>query len=237
VQKSTGPKTTEGKERSRANAVKHGLTGSGVALPAEDAAEVERRERSFGAELRPSGSVGRTLVRRMAVMAVRMDRCVDQERAHLTDHVRQALEEFDADWPAEEGVDDPFREQLRDETAHRAMFDPSKPACLARKHEAAAERCFFRSLKEFRQVERAAQAGEPVPAISPEPPALGSFLHAEPVAQAVEPPAPMVEISAPEEPTPAPQRESKVRPIFDHMLYSPARESFEELPFPIARAG
>src|SRR5256885_551006 len=39
-QLSTGPKTDEGKARSRRNALKHGLTGEGVALPDEAAAEV-----------------------------------------------------------------------------------------------------------------------------------------------------------------------------------------------------
>ena len=41
------------------------------------------------------------------------------------------------------------------EAGHRAMFDPSKEASLARKYEAAAERGFFRALKEFRQAQRA----------------------------------------------------------------------------------
>ena len=41
--KSTGPRTPEGKERSRRNAFKHGLTGQGVALPEEDQAEITRR--------------------------------------------------------------------------------------------------------------------------------------------------------------------------------------------------
>ena len=40
---STGPKTPEGKEKSRANALKHGMTGAGVVLPNEDRDEVERK--------------------------------------------------------------------------------------------------------------------------------------------------------------------------------------------------
>jgi hypothetical protein len=34
------------------------LTGEGIALPAEDAAEVDRLAQSFEAELKPSGDVG-----------------------------------------------------------------------------------------------------------------------------------------------------------------------------------
>ena len=153
--KSTGPKTAEGKERSRANAVKHGLTGEGVALTVEDAAEVERRFRDFEAELKPSGEMGRTLVRRVALMAVRMDRCVEQETAaalHTSDRPRR--------------ISTPSGRRSRARTTPSAadaasrsgavgdMFDPSKEACLARKYEAAAERGFFQSLKELRQVER-----------------------------------------------------------------------------------
>src|ERR1700722_18737763 len=85
---STGPKTPEGKARSRGNALKHGLTGEGVVLPNEDAAEVERRLAAFQEELQPSGEVGKSLARRAALMSVRMDRCVSQETAALSERVR-----------------------------------------------------------------------------------------------------------------------------------------------------
>ena len=44
---STGPKTAEGKEQSRRNSLKHGLTGAGVVMPEADAAEVDRRAAAF----------------------------------------------------------------------------------------------------------------------------------------------------------------------------------------------
>src|SRR4051794_8951326 len=103
--KSCGPKSVEGKEHSRMNALKHGLTGEGIALPDEDAAEIDRRQRGLEADFKPSGEAGRILVRRMAIMSVRMDRCVAQETANLTDRIDQAEYAFDAEWPAVEGED------------------------------------------------------------------------------------------------------------------------------------
>jgi hypothetical protein len=135
AQRSTGPKTPEGKERSRANSLKHGLTGEGIVLPEGDAAEVERLTGSFMAELRPSGDMGRVLVRRIATLAVRMERGVAQETAALSARVRQV----EADFEVPEGLDDEEADRLRAEAGRRALFDPSKEATLARKYEAAAE--------------------------------------------------------------------------------------------------
>ena len=114
----------------------------------------------------------RILVRRIAVSSVRMDRGVEQETAHLAERVRKA----EADFVAPEGADEATVAQLRAEAEARAMFDPSKEATLARKYEAAAERSFFRALKELRQLEKQAKAPESPPAAEPDQKALGSFL-------------------------------------------------------------
>ena len=60
--KSTGPKTAEGKARSRQNGLKHGLTGSGVVVAPEDSSEVHRRTHSLIRELDPQSTLGRVLV-------------------------------------------------------------------------------------------------------------------------------------------------------------------------------
>ncbi len=92
---SSGPRTPEGKERSRANALKHGLTGEGIALPQEDAAEVGRRFAAMQAELRPGSEAGRFLVQRAALMMVRLDRCARHEAAALSERVARAGTDFD----------------------------------------------------------------------------------------------------------------------------------------------
>jgi hypothetical protein len=68
---SRGPTSAEGKERSRHNGCKSGLTGAGTVLPPEAAAEVQRREAEFSHDLRPRNAVECELVRQMALGAWR----------------------------------------------------------------------------------------------------------------------------------------------------------------------
>ncbi len=93
--KSTGPRTAEGKGRSRANSFKHGLTGAGVVLATEDAAEVARRFEGFQAEFAPATDSGRCLVRRAAMLSVRLERCVVHEAAAISTGIRRAEGDFD----------------------------------------------------------------------------------------------------------------------------------------------
>ena len=95
AQKSTGPKTERGKERSRANAVKHGLTGEGLALPTEDAAEVERRFLAVQEEMAPQTVIGAFLAHRVALMTVRSQRAASHEAAVLKTKIRRAATDFD----------------------------------------------------------------------------------------------------------------------------------------------
>jgi hypothetical protein len=174
-QRSTGPRTTEGKERSRANALKHGMTGAGVVLPEADAAEVDRRAAAFATETHASGEVGHALARLAALSSVRMERGADQQNAALAEHVRRV----EADFVTPEGVDQAEADQLRSEAVRRAMFDPSHEATLARNYEAAAERGFFRALKELRRLEEQAKAVRPGVDQEAIKKSLASFFQAE----------------------------------------------------------
>jgi hypothetical protein len=66
------------------------------------------------------------------------------------------------------------------------MFDPSKEAALARKYEAAAERGFFRALKELRQLEKQAKAADPAAQAEAFQRELGSFFSREEELRAME---------------------------------------------------
>ena len=93
--KSCGPKTPEGKERSRANGLKHGMAGQGVVIPEDDLGEIERRVEALEADLDPRSALGAILIRKMALFSVRMERGVRHESAALNYRVRHAADDFD----------------------------------------------------------------------------------------------------------------------------------------------
>src|SRR5262249_23006097 len=69
--KSTGPRTPQGKERSRMNGLKHGLSGAGVVLPDDMRAEVDRLIAVYTKEFRPSNEDERQIVEDRALGRVR----------------------------------------------------------------------------------------------------------------------------------------------------------------------
>src|SRR5438067_1899434 len=81
AKKSTGPRSAEGKARSRANSVKHGLSGEGVCLLPEDEAAVAERLAAWGASMRPADADQDYLVYRAVTCSVRLDRCLRAESA------------------------------------------------------------------------------------------------------------------------------------------------------------
>jgi len=94
--KSRGPTSPEGRDRSRRNSTQHGMAGSGLVVPLDDSAEVERRSIAMQAEMAPRTEMGRFLVGRLAELTVRVERCSKQERAatkRLSDHAEAAFDE------------------------------------------------------------------------------------------------------------------------------------------------
>ena len=62
AQKSTGPRTEAGKQRSSLNALRHGLTGQTIVLPSEDHSAYQRHSQSFLDEYQPKGATETQLV-------------------------------------------------------------------------------------------------------------------------------------------------------------------------------
>src|SRR5262245_54685440 len=65
AQKNTGPRTPEGKNRSRLNGLKHGLTAQTPVLPGEDPRAYQARLETWTADLQPRTDLERFLIERV----------------------------------------------------------------------------------------------------------------------------------------------------------------------------
>ena len=86
AQKSTGPRTAEGKAVVSKNAVKHGLFAAEAVITGEDPAEYEAYHDQFLAEMVPVGAVETMLVERFVSLTWRLRRAERMQN--------QAIEEF-----------------------------------------------------------------------------------------------------------------------------------------------
>jgi hypothetical protein len=88
---STGPRTPEGKNRSRMNALKHGMCAKVIPLPNENPAEVAAREQAFIDQYQPKTPRDAFLVHVAALATLQFDRCHRFETAELGHQVRAAF--------------------------------------------------------------------------------------------------------------------------------------------------
>ncbi len=95
AQRSTGPSSTIGKRIASMNSLKHGLSGAGTVLAADDAAEVERLNIAFTADMAPKSEMGAALIFELASLTVRRKCASRQEFAANAERVRNAPENFD----------------------------------------------------------------------------------------------------------------------------------------------
>ena len=79
AQKSTGPRTEAGKQRSSLNALRHGLTGQTVVLPTEDHSAYQRHSQSFLDEYQPKEATETQLVQSLIDTSWRMNRAAAVE--------------------------------------------------------------------------------------------------------------------------------------------------------------
>ena len=79
--KSTGPTTPEGKERSRGNALRQGLTAETVIAALEDAEDYQAFEAAVVADYEAESAVERELVLRLASVLWRLRRATGIETA------------------------------------------------------------------------------------------------------------------------------------------------------------
>jgi hypothetical protein len=100
ARKSTGPTTEEGKQRSRRNAVRHGLMAETVIGALEDAEDYKAFEGAITADYDAQSAVKRELVLRLASLLWRLRRATTMETGLFeiqADHVREIKEARRAD--------------------------------------------------------------------------------------------------------------------------------------------
>jgi hypothetical protein len=86
-QNSTGPRTQEGRNKSRFNAVKHGFRADKAILPGEDPAVLQERLDHWTADLQPRNSVEQYLVDRGVRLSWQLDRVTRAQDARTTTQI------------------------------------------------------------------------------------------------------------------------------------------------------
>ncbi|MHB1557555.1 MAG: hypothetical protein ACYC61_08750 [Isosphaeraceae bacterium] len=90
ARKSTGPRTQAGKDRSRFNAVNHGLRSKLLILPGEDPAALDARMQSWTSIIQPQDDIERYLVQRAVNVSWQLDRADRAWTARLRTHAAEA---------------------------------------------------------------------------------------------------------------------------------------------------
>jgi hypothetical protein len=101
AQKSTGPKTPEGKARTAQNATKHGLTASATLITGEDPADFQLHREALLADLAPQGALQQLFAERIISLSWRLNRAVRIQDATMDAMIEEAVEQFDLDAPFE----------------------------------------------------------------------------------------------------------------------------------------
>ena len=97
IPSATGPRTEAGKAKSRGNALKHGLSGHGVVLPAELADVMQQRKELWRKDYRPDSPAQEWQFERICVESVLADHCTHLQIAALDELSHRAAESWDDD--------------------------------------------------------------------------------------------------------------------------------------------
>jgi len=146
-QKSTGPKTPEGRAAVRLNGVKHGLTAATLVLPGESESDFESLLDSFEAEHQPATPTEEALVRQMAMAQWRLRRLYHIETAFFALRLIDTAEVVEEDY---ENLDNACRLAYVVERGTDSLTNLSRI-------EARLERSFYKALQELRRL----RAGRP----------------------------------------------------------------------------
>jgi hypothetical protein len=194
AQKSTGPKTPEGRAAVRLNGVKHGLTAETIVLKGESEADFTNLLDSLEAEHAPTSPTEEALVVQLAMATWRLRRLYHQEAGFYTCQL-QSLVGMQKDL----NLDDAGR------MGHAAAWSEST-LTLFNRQEARMERTFYRALHELQRLRKEREANlalvspataEAEPPHSPSVSEGAELPHNPSVSEGFEPP----EMPSPQDPS------------------------------------
>ncbi len=163
--KSTGPKSTKGKYRSRLNALKHGLLAKDIVLPSEDEQEFEGLRRALITELRPEGSLEEQIADRIVACLWRLRRVFPIEAGILRSRSLTMENNYAIEKADKQGHESVTKANLRREAQSPGAafkFDAVYGDAIGKlsRYETAIERSLFRALHLFEQLQAARRERE-----------------------------------------------------------------------------
>jgi hypothetical protein len=134
AQRSSGPKTQEGKQTSSRNAIRHGLTGAQIVMPGEDPSAYEQLRQGLHESYHPANQAEHILVDQIAANAWRLMRAQRVETAFLAK----------------------LAEGSEDADAAIAVAFLEKPKEVARMHRyvAAAQNAYYKAITQLAKLQR-----------------------------------------------------------------------------------
>ena len=146
AQKSTGPRTPEGRAAVRLNGVKHGLTAQTIVLKGESEADFTNLLNSLEAEHNPATPTEEALVVQLAMATWRLRRLYHQEAGFYTFQIKNL-----------EGVQKDLNLDDAGRMGHAAAWSETTLG-LFNRQEGRLERTFYRALHELRRLRKEREA-------------------------------------------------------------------------------
>ena len=146
AQKSTGPRTPEGRAAVRLNGVTHGLTAETLVLKGESESDFKAVFEALEAEYQPATPTEETLVADLAMATWRRRRLYNMEVGYYN----QRLQEL-ADYANEEKLNDSCRLGMIADSNNNTM-------ALIGRQEARLERTYYRALHELQRLRKEREA-------------------------------------------------------------------------------
>jgi hypothetical protein len=159
--RSKGPKTEEGKARSRFNALRHGLAANTVCLTKQERPIFEAMVAAYNERFRPADTVEEDLIEQMCVAKWRQRRCWSMETAALNVQCRRDRRIVDSEFVE---LDDMTRNTL----AFMSLTEKDDFLQVLGRYEANARRAYHRALKDLRDLQAERKAKLPNEPTEPE---------------------------------------------------------------------